>query len=450
MENLLVNSLNSISPIDGRYRNQIEKLSSYFSEKALIYYRLVVEIEYFISLVEIPLPELKTFPLEKIKYLKKIYEKFTDEDALEVKKIEKKTNHDVKAIEYFLKNKFDLIGISKFKEFIHFGLTSQDVNNTSIPLSIKKAIKEEYFPNLNKVLSNLNKLSIESKTTPMLARTHGQPASPTKLGKEIMVFIERLKNQIQVLNSIPNAAKFGGATGNYNAHLVSYPKINWKKFSSTFLETKFGLRHSFPTTQIEHYDYFSSQCDSLRRINNILIDMCRDIWLYISMDYFKQKIVANEVGSSAMPHKINPIDFENAEGNLGVANSTFIYLSQKLPISRLQRDLTDSTTLRNVGVPFAHTIIAFKSLNKGLSKLLINRDKISKDLDENWSVVAEGIQTILRREGYLGAYEKLKDLTRKNKKINQTIIYKFIDSLDITSKVKDDLKKITPFNYVGI
>ena len=446
----MVNSLNSISPIDGRYRNQIEKLSRYFSEKALIYYRLVVEVEYFISLVEIPLPQLKTFPLEKIKYLKKIYEKFTDEDALEVKKIEKKTNHDVKAIEYFLKNKFDLIGVSKFKEFIHFGLTSQDINNTSIPLSIKNAIKEEYLPNLNKVLSNLNKLSSKSKTISMLARTHGQPASPTKLGKEIMVFIERLKNQIQVLNSIPNAAKFGGATGNYNAHLVSYPKINWKKFSSIFLETKFGLRHSFPTTQIEHYDYFSSQCDSLRRINNILIDMCRDIWLYISMDYFKQKIVINEVGSSAMPHKINPIDFENAEGNLGVANSTFIYLSQKLPISRLQRDLTDSTTLRNVGVPFAHTIIAFKSLNKGLSKLLINRDKISKDLEENWSVVAEGIQTILRREGYLGAYEKLKDLTRKNKKINQTIIYEFIDSLDITSKAKNDLKKITPFNYVGI
>ncbi|MFL2610917.1 MAG: adenylosuccinate lyase [Flavobacteriaceae bacterium] len=450
MKNTVVNSLNSISPIDGRYRNQIEKLSRYFSEKALIYYRLVVEIEYFISLVEIPLPELKTFPLDKIKYLKKIYEKFTDEDALEVKKIEKKTNHDVKAIEYFLKDKFDLIGISKFKEFIHFGLTSQDINNTSIPLSIKNAIREEYLPNLKVVVSNLTKLSSESKSISMLARTHGQPASPTRLGKEIMVFIERLENQIQVLNSIPNAAKFGGATGNYNAHLVSYPKINWKKFSSTFLETKFGLRHSFPTTQIEHYDYFSSQCDSLRRINNILIDMCRDIWIYISMDYFKQKIVMNEVGSSAMPHKINPIDFENAEGNLGVANSTFIYLSQKLPISRLQRDLTDSTTLRNVGVPFAHTIIAFKSLNKGLSKLLINKDKISKDLEENWSVVAEGIQTILRREGYDGAYEKLKDLTRKNQKINQTMIYKFIDSLDISPKVKNDLKKITPFNYVGI
>ena len=450
MKTTSVNSLNSISPIDGRYRNQIEKLSRYFSEKALIYYRLVVEIEYFISLVEIPLPELKTFPLEKIKYLKKIYEKFTDEDALEVKKIEKKTNHDVKAIEYFLKDKFDLIGVSKFKEFIHFGLTSQDINNTSIPLSIKNAIKEEYLPNLNEVLSNLNKLSSESKTISMLARTHGQPASPTRLGKEIMVFIERLENQIQVLNSIPNAAKFGGATGNYNAHLVSYPKINWKKFSSTFLKTKFGLRHSFPTTQIEHYDYFSSQCDSLRRINNILIDMCRDIWIYISMDYFKQKIVINEVGSSAMPHKINPIDFENAEGNLGVANSTFIYLSQKLPVSRLQRDLTDSTTLRNVGVPFAHTIIAFKSINKGLAKLLINKDKISKDLEENWSVVAEGIQTILRREGYDGAYEKLKDLTRKNKKINQTIIYGFIDSLDISLKVKNDLKNITPFNYVGI
>ena len=450
MKNELVNSLNSISPIDGRYRNQIQKLSRYFSEKALIHYRLVVEIEYFISLVEIPLPQLENFPIKKIKKLKTIYEKFTDEDATEVKKIEIKTNHDVKAIEYFLKNKFDLIGLSKFKEFIHFGLTSQDINNTSIPLSIKNAIKEEYLPNLNKVLSNLKKLSNESKNIPMLARTHGQPASPTKLGKEIKVFIERLENQIKVLNSIPNAAKFAGATGNYNAHVVSYPKINWKKFSSTFLKTKFGLKHSFPTTQIEHYDYFSSQCDTLRRINNILIDMCRDFWHYISMDYFKQKIMRNEVGSSAMPHKINPIDFENAEGNLGIANALFIHLSQKLPISRLQRDLTDSTTLRNIGVPFAHTILAFKSLNKGLSKLFINKDKILKDLEDNWSVVAEGIQTILRREGYDGAYEELKNITRKNKKINQTIIYDFIDSLDISLKIKNDLKKITPFNYVGI
>ena len=450
MKSELVNSLNSISPIDGRYHNNTIKLSGYFSEKAFIRYRIIVEIEYFISLVEIPLPQLKSFPTKKIKDLKNIYEKFTVDDALEVKRIEKKTNHDVKAIEYFLKNKFDLIGISPFKEFIHFGLTSQDINNTSIPLSIKNAINEEYFPNVNKVLSNLNKLSNESKNVPMLARTHGQPASPTKMGKEIMVFIERLENQMKVLMSIPNAAKFGGATGNYNAHVVSYPKINWRNFSSTFLETKFGLKHSFPTTQIEHYDYFSSQCDSLRRINNILIDMCRDIWHYISMDYFKQKILKNEVGSSAMPHKVNPIDFENAEGNLGVANSLFIHLSQKLPISRLQRDLTDSTTLRNIGVPFAHTIIAFKSLNKGLSKLLINKDKISKDLEENWSVVAEGIQTMLRREGYFGAYEKLKELTRINKKINQTIINEFINSLDISSEIKKDLKKITPFNYVGI
>ncbi len=450
MENELINSLNSISPIDGRYQNNIKTLSRYFSEKALIQYRLIIEIEYFISLVEIPLPELKSFPTKLIKDLKNIYEKFTVEDALEVKKIEKKTNHDVKAIEYFLKNKFDLIGISKFKEFIHFGLTSQDINNTSIPLSIKNAIKEEYFPYINEVLSNLNKLSNESKNIPMLARTHGQPASPTKLGKEIMVFIERLKNQLKTLNSIPNAAKFGGATGNYNAHMVSYPKINWRDFSSTFLKTKFGLKHSYPTTQIEHYDYFSSQCDSLRRINNILIDMCRDIWHYISMDYFKQKIVKNEVGSSAMPHKINPIDFENAEGNLGIANSLFIHLSQKLPISRLQRDLTDSTTLRNIGVPFAHTIVAFKSLNKGLSKLLINNDKISKDLEENWSVVAEGIQTILRREGYVGAFEKLKELTRNNKKIDQTIIHEFINSLEIGADIKNDLKNITPFNYVGI
>ncbi len=450
MKSELVNSLNSISPIDGRYHNNTIKLSGYFSEKALIRYRIIVEIEYFISLVEIPLPQLKSFPTKKIKDLKNIYEKFTVDDALEVKRIEKKTNHDVKAIEYFLKNKFDLIGISQFKEFIHFGLTSQDINNTSIPLSIKNAINQEYFPNINEVLSNLNKLSNESKNIPMLARTHGQPASPTKMGKEIMVFIERLENQMKVLMSIPNAAKFGGATGNYNAHVVSYPKINWRNFSSNFLETKFGLKHSFPTTQIEHYDYFSSQCDSLRRINNILIDMCRDIWHYISMDYFKQKILKNEVGSSAMPHKVNPIDFENAEGNLGVANSLFIHLSQKLPISRLQRDLTDSTTLRNIGVPFAHTIIAFKSLNKGLSKLFINKDKISKDLEENWSVVAEGIQTMLRREGYFGAYEKLKELTRINKKINQTIINEFINSLDISSEIKKDLKKITPFNYVGI
>ena len=450
MKSELVNSLNSISPIDGRYHNNTIKLSGYFSEKAFIRYRIIVEIEYFISLVEIPLPQLKSFPTKKIKDLKNIYEKFTVDDALEVKRIEKKTNHDVKAIEYFLKNKFDLIGISQFKEFIHFGLTSQDINNTSIPLSIKNAINQEYFPNINEVLSNLNKLSNESKNVPMLARTHGQPASPTKMGKEIMVFIERLENQMKVLMSIPNAAKFGGATGNYNAHVVSYPKINWRNFSSNFLETKFGLKHSFPTTQIEHYDYFSSQCDSLRRINNILIDMCRDIWYYISMDYFNQKILKNEVGSSAMPHKVNPIDFENAEGNLGVANSLFIHLSQKLPISRLQRDLTDSTTLRNIGVPFAHTIIAFKSINKGLSKLFINKDKISKDLEENWSVVAEGIQTMLRREGYFGAYEKLKELTRINKKINQTIINEFINSLDISSEIKKDLKKITPFNYVGI
>ena len=450
MKSELVNSLNSISPIDGRYHNNTIKLSGYFSEKAFIRYRIIVEIEYFISLVEIPLPQLKSFPTKKIKDLKNIYEKFTVDDALEVKRIEKKTNHDVKAIEYFLKNKFDLIGISQFKEFIHFGLTSQDINNTSIPLSIKNAINQEYFPNINEVLSNLNKLSNESKNIPMLARTHGQPASPTKMGKEIMVFIERLENQMKVLMSIPNAAKFGGATGNYNAHVVSYPKINWRNFSSNFLETKFGLKHSFPTTQIEHYDYFSSQCDSLRRINNILIDMCRDIWYYISMDYFNQKILKNEVGSSAMPHKVNPIDFENAEGNLGVANSLFIHLSQKLPISRLQRDLTDSTTLRNIGVPFAHTIIAFKSINKGLSKLFINKDKISKDLEENWSVVAEGIQTMLRREGYFGAYEKLKELTRINKKINQTIINEFINSLDISSEIKKDLKKITPFNYVGI
>lgn len=447
---MLLNKLSAISPVDGRYRLKTKSLSPYFSEFGLIQYRVRIEVEYFIALCDLPLLELKDFPESAIDELRSVYRHFNLDQAKAIKDIEKVTNHDVKAIEYFLKQIFEDLNLGKYKEFIHFGLTSQDINNTAIPLSVKEFIDRKYLPKLQEVIAVLEALMISCKGVVMLARTHGQPASPTHLDKELNVFKTRIDQQVSLLTQIPMAAKFGGATGNYNAHLVSYPKINWKKFSSTFLETKFGLRHSFPTTQIEHYDYFSSQCDSLRRINNILIDMCRDIWIYISMDYFKQKIVMDEVGSSAMPHKINPIDFENAEGNLGVANSTFIYLSQKLPISRLQRDLTDSTTLRNVGVPFAHTIIAFKSLNKGLSKLLINKDKISKDLEENWLVVAEGIQTILRREGYDGAYEKLKDLTRKNQKINQTMIYKFIDSLDISSKVKNDLKKITPFNYVGI
>ena len=450
MKNTVVNSLNSISPIDGRYRNQIEKLSRYFSEKALIYYRLVVEIEYFISLVEIPLPELKTFPLDKIKYLKKIYEKFTDEDALEVKKIEKKTNHDVKAIEYFLKDKFDLIGVSKFKEFIHFGLTSQDINNTSIPLSIKNAIREEYLPNLKVVVSNLTKLSSESKSISMLARTHGQPASPTRLGKEIMVFIERIKNQIKLLKNIPHSAKFGGATGNFNAHNVAFPEINWADFSDNFLSNALDLKRQQTTTQIEHYDNLSAIMHGISRINTILIDYSRDIWTYVSMDYFKQKINKNEVGSSAMPHKVNPIDFENAEGNLGIANSICTFMANKLPISRLQRDLTDSTVLRNIGLPISHSLIAIKSLKKGINKLVINEEKINYDLEENWAVVAEAIQTILRREGYPNPYEALKELTRLNSKITNKTIKEFIDSLEINDKIKEELRNISPSNYTGI
>ena len=442
--------LNAISPIDGRYRDKISKLADYFSEEALIKYRVRVEIEYFISLCEIPLPQLEKFNHHLFDDLRYIYINFTTEDAQKIKDIERITNHDVKAVEYFIKEKFDLLGLQDYKEFIHFGLTSQDINNTAIPLSIKEAIKEVYLPNYFQVLEKLQKLVIEWKDISMLARTHGQPASPTRLGKEIDVFVVRLKEQYNLLNHIPNAAKFGGATGNFNAHKVAYPLIDWKAFGSKFVTEKLGLQHSFPTTQIEHYDHMAALFDSLKRINTIMIDLDRDFWTYVSMDYFKQKIKAGEVGSSAMPHKVNPIDFENSEGNLGIANALFEHLSAKLPVSRLQRDLTDSTVLRNIGVPFGHTIIAFTSTIKGLNKLLLNKQKFEQDLENNWAVVAEAIQTILRREAYPNPYEALKGLTRTNEKINQKSISNFIDTLEVSSEIKKELKAITPANYTGI
>ncbi|RRQ48231.1 adenylosuccinate lyase [Maribacter algicola] len=444
------NALNAISPIDGRYRKKVENLAPYFSEEALIKYRVRVEIEYFIALCEIPLPQLASFVTSKFTVLRNIYLNFDEQDALEIKEIEKTTNHDVKAVEYFIKKAFDKLGISEYKEFIHFGLTSQDINNTAIPLSIKEAINDIYVPEYLNVLKKLEDLSEEWADVPMLARTHGQPASPTRLGKEIKVFAVRLKEQFNLLNDIPSAAKFGGATGNYNAHKVAYPSIDWKAFGEKFVQEKLGLHHSFPTTQIEHYDHMAALFDTLKRINNIILDLDRDFWTYVSMDYFKQKIKAGEVGSSAMPHKVNPIDFENSEGNLGIANALFEHLSAKLPVSRLQRDLTDSTVLRNVGVPFAHTIIAFLSTLKGLNKLLLNKEKFEQDLENNWAVVAEAIQTILRREGYPNPYEALKGLTRTNEKINQASIASFIDTLDVSSEIKSELKQITPSNYTGI
>jgi len=443
-------ALNAISPIDGRYRNKVENLAAYFSEEALIKYRIRVEIEYFIALCELPLPQLKDFDHSLFKSLRAIYESFSSEDAIQIKTIERVTNHDVKAVEYFIKEKFDALNISEYKEFIHFGLTSQDINNTAIPLSIKEAMNDVYVPDFYKVLNELKSLALEWKDVPMLARTHGQPASPTRLGKEIEVFVKRLEEQFNLLNDIPSAAKFGGATGNYNAHKVAYPDIDWKAFGTHFVQGKLGLQHSFPTTQIEHYDHMAALFDCLKRINTILIDLDRDIWTYVSMDYFKQKIKKGEVGSSAMPHKVNPIDFENSEGNLGIANAIFEHLSAKLPISRLQRDLTDSTVLRNVGVPFGHTIIGFKSTLKGLGKLLLNRAKFDEDLSNNWAVVAEAIQTILRREGYPNPYEALKGLTRTNSKIDQEAILTFIDTLDVSDTIKNELKQITPNNYTGI
>ena len=445
-----ITQLNAISPIDGRYRNKVSKLAEYFSEEALIKYRVLVEIEYFISLCEIPLPQLSGFNSSLYPELKKVYEDFTSEDAQKIKDIEKVTNHDVKAVEYFIKEKFDLLGLDEYKEFIHFGLTSQDINNTAIPLSIKDALNNVYRVELSNVLDKLNELSIEWADVSMLARTHGQPASPTRLGKEIEVFTERIKEQLSFLIKVPNAAKFGGATGNFNAHKVAYPNINWKEFGSNFVVNKLGLHHSFPTTQIEHYDHMASLFDVLKRINTILIDLDRDIWTYVAMDYFKQKIKKGEIGSSAMPHKVNPIDFENSEGNLGIANAIFEHLSRKLPVSRMQRDLTDSTVLRNVGVPFGHTLIAFASTLKGLNKLLLNEHKFKEDLDNNWAVVAEAIQTILRREGYPNPYEALKGLTRTNEKINQDSIANFIEELKVTDDIKLELKKITPSNYTGI
>lgn len=442
--------LNAISPIDGRYSSKTKSLSPFFSEEALIKYRVRVEIEYFIALCEIPLPQLTNFDTSKFGALRDIYEKFDAKDAQEIKDIEKVTNHDVKAVEYFIKKAFDTLGLSAHKEFIHFGLTSQDINNTAIPLSIKDAMNDVYVPQYFEVLEKLEVLVQEWADIPLLARTHGQPASPTRLGKEINVFVTRLKEQFNLLNDIPSAAKFGGATGNYNAHVVAYPNIDWKEFGGKFVHDKLGLHHSFPTTQIEHYDHMAALFDNLKRINTIILDLNRDFWTYVSMDYFKQKIKKGEVGSSAMPHKVNPIDFENSEGNLGLANAIFEHLSAKLPVSRLQRDLTDSTVLRNVGVPFAHTIIAFQSTLKGLDKLLLNKAKFEQDLENNWAVVAEAIQTILRREAYPDPYEALKGLTRTNEKITKDSMANFIGSLEVSDAIKTELKAITPSNYTGI
>ena len=442
--------LNAVSPIDGRYRGKTKSLSAYFSEEALIKYRVLVEVEYFIAMCEFDVPQLHGVDKNLFGKLRGIYENFSTEDALWIKETEKTTNHDVKAVEYFIKKKFDEFGLEAFKEFIHFGLTSQDINNTAIPLSTKEAFENVYLPSLIAIVQKLKELSTEWADIPLLARTHGQPASPTRLGKEILVFVERIEEQMRLLFNVPFAAKFGGATGNYNAHKVAYPNSDWKAFGSKFVEETLGLRHSFPTTQIEHYDHFAAFFDALKRINTILIDLDRDVWTYVSMDYFKQKIKAGEIGSSAMPHKVNPIDFENSEGNLGIANAIFEHLSAKLPISRLQRDLTDSTVLRNIGVPIGHTLISFEATLKGLNKLLLNEPKFAEDLEKNWAVVAEAIQTILRREGYPNPYEALKDLTRTNTVINKDSIHAFIETLNVSDDIKTELKAITPSNYLGI
>lgn len=442
--------LNSISPVDGRYFNKTESLRKYFSEKALIYYRLKIEVEYFIALCDLGIPQLKNFNKKKYNELRNIYLKFKIEDAIKIKEIEDITNHDVKAVEYYLKLKFEEIGISEYKEFIHFGLTSQDINNTAIPLSVKDFIDEIYIPKLNEILVEIDKKCLEYANIPMISRTHGQPASPTRLGKEFRVFWIRINQQLNQLKLIPNSAKFAGAIGNFNAHKVAFPDINWKSFGQEFVESKLGLSYSFPTTQIEHYDSFAALSDNCRRINNILLDMCIDIWTYISHDYFKQKIINNEVGSSAMPHKVNPIDFENSEGNLGIANSIFMYFSNKLTKSRLQRDLSDSTVLRNIGVPFGHSLISFESILKGLNKIIVNEEKINYDIENNWIVVSEAIQTILRREGFENPYELLKELTRNNNKIDKKSIHNFIDNLNISDSLKDELKDISPYNYTGL
>ena len=443
-------SLSAISPVDGRYRKTVEKLAEYFSEGALIRYRVRVEVEYFIALCNLPLPQLADVDKSMFENLRRLYKNFSREDAQKIKDIERVTNHDVKAVEYYLKEAFDGLGLRRYKEFIHFGLTSQDINNTAIPCSLKEAWIEILEPVLEQVVAALIEKAKQWKHVPMLARTHGQPASPTSLGKELYVFVERLIKQKALLKTIPFSAKFGGATGNFNAHYVAYPNIDWIAFGNYFVNEVLGLERSKMTTQIEHYDHLAAFCDNLKRINTILIDMNRDLWSYISMSYFMQKIKENEVGSSTMPHKVNPIDFENSEGNLGVANAIFAHLSSNLPISRLQRDLTDSTVTRNIGVPLAHTLIAFKSLLKGLDKLLLNNEAIQNDLQKNWAVVTEAIQTILRREGYPEPYEALKALTRVHSHIDRNTILEFIESLDVTQTVKDELKKISPENYMGI
>lgn len=442
--------LQAISPIDGRYASKTETLVPFFSEAALIKYRVKVEVEYFIALCELPLPQLEGVDKSVFTALREIYQDFTTEDAQAIKDIEKVTNHDVKAVEYFIKEKFDALDLASYKEFIHFGLTSQDINNTAIPMSLKDAMNQVYIPELLEVVDHLKQLVDEWANIPLLARTHGQPASPTRLGKEIEVFVVRIEEQLNLLNDIPSAAKFGGATGNFNAHKVAYPSIDWRAFGKSFVHDTLKMHHSFPTTQIEHYDHMAALFDGLKRINTILIDLDRDFWTYVSMDYFKQKIKAGEVGSSAMPHKVNPIDFENSEGNLGIANAIFEHLSAKLPISRLQRDLTDSTVLRNIGVPLGHTLIGLNSTVKGLNKLLINEEKIAADLENNWAVVAEAIQTILRREGYPNPYEALKALTRVNSKITKKSMAEFVDTLEISAAIKKELKAITPQNYTGI
>ncbi len=445
-----LNELTAVSPLDGRYRSKTSDLAAYFSEHALIKYRVLVELEYFIALCQIPLPQLKEFPANLFAALRKIYTNFDNSDAERIKEIESVTNHDVKAVEYFIKEKFDALQLSAFKEFIHFGLTSQDINNTATPLSLKEGLKDTFIPETIKMLDLLKQKAVDWEAIPMLAKTHGQPASPTRLGKELTVFTERIDTQLNSLFQLRYPAKFGGATGNFNAHNVAYPDIDWVEFGNNFVNNSLELSRSQITTQIEHYDDLASLFDNLRRINVILIDLCRDIWTYISMNYFKQKIKKGEVGSSAMPHKVNPIDFENAEGNLGLANAIFDHLSNKLPVSRLQRDLTDSTVLRNIGVPIGHSLIAVKSLIKGLDKLVLNENAIKADLENNWTVVAEAIQTILRRESYPNPYEKLKELTRTNEKINAEVISDFIDTLDVSKEIKEELRLITPSNYTGI
>ena len=442
--------LTAVSPVDGRYHGKTEALSAYFSEYALFKYRLQVEIEYFIALCELPLPGLENFERDLFYLMRKWVDDFSIADAEAIKTIEKTTNHDVKAVEYFIKAKMDEAGMGKFKEFIHFGLTSQDINNTAMPLAIKEAHQNVILPSYEKLKERMKAMAFQWKEVPMLARTHGQPASPTRLGKEIYVFVERLENQLALLKTIPFSGKFGGATGNLNAHVVSYPQIDWVDFAVKFMNDHLGLQRQKTTTQIEHYDNLAAYFDNLKRLNTILLDACRDFWLYISMDYFKQKIKAGEVGSSAMPHKVNPIDFENAEGNLGMANAILQHLSSKLPVSRLQRDLTDSTVTRNIGVPMAHILIAVQSMEKGLSKLILNEDKLAADLEDNWAVVAEAIQNILRREGYPKPYEALKALTRTNKKMNEQIIHDFINQLDISEEIKNELKAIRPENYTGL